>query len=113
MGYIDRKQFLEDVPWTNFTLLNGWVLYPPSWGAARYCRINGIVHIDLMIKDGTISTAVATLPVGFRPMEYVNLACAMYGNAHFHSYIYPNGNVTLAGGNSTWVSINASFLPEQ
>lgn len=54
--------------WISPTLGNSWVNFGGSYTTAGYYKDNeGIVRLRGVIKNGTLSTAIFTLPVGFRP----------------------------------------------
>lgn len=54
--------------WISPTLGNSWVNFGGSYTTAGYYKdSNGIVRMRGVIKNGTISTAIFTLPVGYRP----------------------------------------------
>lgn len=46
---------------------NGWTNYGGVYVPARYCRRDGIVHLQVAIKSGTVGATAFTLPPGFRP----------------------------------------------
>ena len=54
----------------DLTLANSWVDYDTTyWGPARVVKINNVVYVVGLIKNGTTTdgTLVTTLPVGYRP----------------------------------------------
>jgi hypothetical protein len=56
-----------DPEWNYPTLLNGWVTYSTAWGVPAYRKVNGVVYMRGLIKDGLINTDLFVLPAGYRP----------------------------------------------
>lgn len=55
--------------WTAMTLTSSWVNYGAPYATAQYWKSNGIVHVQGLIKSGTVgsSSPFFTFPVGYRP----------------------------------------------
>lgn len=62
---------IGDTGWIVPALLNSWVAFgAPYAAAAHYRRINGVVYLAGLIKNGvtTSGTVLFNLPAGFRPL---------------------------------------------
>lgn len=57
----------EDTGWITPTLTGGWLDFGPPYTPIRYRRINGLVYIEGVGKNGGTGATTFTLPVGFRP----------------------------------------------
>lgn len=56
--------------WSYPSFSNSWVNYGSGWALASYVKDPfGIVHVQGLVKTGTVGTAIFTLPAGYRP-EY-------------------------------------------
>jgi len=99
---------IDDSGWAAPTLLNSWASFGGSLQTPRYRRINGYVHIEGIIKAGTINT-IFTLPVGFRPpLRILFLVACNAGGLQV--YVKSNGDVTavayISGGSNALVSLS-------
>jgi hypothetical protein len=88
------------------TLLNSWVNNgAPTQTAGYWKDSSGIVHIQGVIKSGTVGAAAFTLPAGFRPSNDEYFSCisnALFGYAH----VTAAGNVTIDGGSNAYFSLS-------
>ena len=116
MSYNDHEDITFDQGWVSWAepYSNSWVNYAAgTFGVARYCRVNGIVYVNMMVKDGTDSTTVVTLPVGFRPsLKQVYTIASGLPAAGAWGYIGSDGQIKLERGDS-WASFVVSFPAEQ
>lgn len=62
----DVRAALGVEPVRELALANGWQPHP-AYGAPGYFRRGGLVHLTGAVQGGAAGTAIATLPVGFRP----------------------------------------------
>jgi hypothetical protein len=88
------------------TLAGAWVNFnAATYKSAGYWRdANGVVHLQGVVKDGTIDTTIFTLPNGFRPATIVVIATV--SNALFgYIQINTDGTVVPKVGNNAWVSL--------
>jgi len=98
--------------WISPVLTNGWVNYGPSPqypSAAYYKDTMGIVHLQGMVKNGTNSQPVFTLPVGYRPVSYLPfsvVAVDLFGEATVEA----SGSVKLMVGSNGWFSLQGDFV---
>jgi len=101
---------IEDSGWITPTFQNGWTHYDTTYGDVRYRKINGVVHIEGLIKSGTISATqpVFTLPVGFRPKTRL-LKATFSNNSVARLDIATNGYVIPYSGSNVWYSVWCSF----
>ena len=103
-----------DTGWLYPTFVNGWVNYGSPFTVARYRRSAGrVVHLDGLIKSGTINTAAFTLPSGFRP-SYRLITCAVdTGNAAPERLdIHATGVVHPVSGSNGWVTLQTVFVAD-
>lgn len=98
--------------WTAPTLTNSWVDFGGSYQTARYRkRLDGVVEIDGMVKDGSAASAtIFTLPSGYRPAAY-QVFPVVSNSAAARLDVRSDGTVFLAGGtgSTTWVYLKAAF----
>ncbi len=82
----------HDTDWEPIQLLHGWVNYGGEFSTARYRRINGVVYVEGVIKDGSpIDADMFTLPEGFRPVSVLIFVLMSY-DGPLRYYVYPNGD---------------------
>lgn len=96
---------IED-EWHAPTQLNSWTDYgTPHIGAGYMKDSQGFVHLRGLVKSGTISTAIFTLPVGYRPTA--EHAFAVESNATIGTCrVQADGNVMANSGNNAWFSLS-------
>lgn len=97
--------------WTNVSYLNSWVTV--SGGAPlRYWKdALGWVHVEGLIKSGTINTAAGNLPAGYRPSVQATGNAAATNTGYGVQYISSGGDIVPSSGGTTWFSINIVFYP--
>ena len=102
---------IEDSGWITPTFENGWTHYPSPFGDVRYRKINGVVHIEGIMKDGTISNTLPafTLPVGFRPKARL-LRATQSDSVLGRLDVDTNGYVIPYSGSNAWFSVWCSFV---
>lgn len=90
--------------WIAPTLGNSWVNFDAvNYNPAGYFKDTlGIVHLKGIIKDGTITSAAFTLPVGYRPPK-IEWHAVMSNGAFGYCTVSSDGQVIPQAGN------NASF----
>lgn len=137
-GFNSRITTLEskvtDSGWIAPTMTNSWVNYGGNYTTLAYRKINGVVHLRGLIKDGTINAAICTLPAGYRPSgqtvfmqtgSQINetTGAASAGTAHTHSVPINNGpyrvdvqstgvvSVASTTAANTWVSMSGICFP--
>lgn len=102
------------------TYQNSWVDWGAPYQGARYWRDkNGVVHIDGLIKSGSVTATatIFTLPAGYRPAA--NLIFMVGSGAGFAASrldVLPSGAVQVgaAGWSNSLASISGvSFKAEQ
>jgi hypothetical protein len=95
--------------WIPLTLTANWVNFGSAYQIARCRRINGVVYVEGLIKDGNPAAGaiITTLPVGHRPAAY--LSAVVWGNGSAWGVdVSPTGQI-VSGGVSTF---NTSlFIP--
>ena len=99
--YTDLTQLYEDTGWIDVTFENSWVNYGGSiWQDAQYRKENGWVYIRGLVKDGTVNSAIFTLPEGFRPAKqemFITVASDPTTNIWAKTYVLADGIVQTAG----------------
>jgi hypothetical protein len=107
----DNLNFVRgSTSWTAPTLLNSWVNYDATTNVvAGYRLVGDFVYIQGMVKSGTLSSVVFTLPAGYRPLRVHRFA--QDNNAAYGAIsIDASGNVTQVAGASTAVlSLDCCF----
>ena len=105
-----RLEILErsrasDEAYTNATYLNSWVDYGTTHNKAGYYKsLNGVVHLQGVVKSGTIGQPIFTLPTGYRPSK--TLLFTVPSNGAFGVLeIQTDGDVIATTGNNTYVSL--------
>ena len=110
----DRWHYVGDTGEPAFE--NSWV----NFGAnglqdARFMKdAAGTVHIEGVIKDGTLPEAAFTLPVGYQPayrVIYNQITNGGVGRVDIYEKGHgsQDGEVYIANGDNTWISIAVSF----
>ena len=90
-------------------LANSWVNFDTNWQAARFIKdAAGVVHIEGLVKSGTIGQVIFTLPVGYRPAKEF-LISTNSNNAVARMDVYDDGTVVPADGSNVFYSIHVSF----
>lgn len=103
--------------WTAPTLTSPWANFGSGYQAARYrLYANGDVGIEGVVGTGATSvtgtSALFTLPAGYRPVDTVMTAQVMNGNAVRQLTINNLGQVrfvNLPAGAVTFVTLNTRF----
>jgi hypothetical protein len=105
----------QDTGWLVPTLLNGWVAYNNGYGSdgVRYKRYpNGLVEVQGVVFSGA-SADVASLPVGFRPVNSV-LTVQFSNSLLGRVDVRPSGFITArAPYSNIWLTVNFTFMAEQ
>jgi hypothetical protein len=94
---------------------NSWVNYDTAaYQVARYWRDPvGIVHIEGLVKDGTIATTIFALPAGYRPAKALIFAVDT-NSGHGRLDVTAAGLVIATSGGNTYYSLaGISFKQEQ
>lgn len=97
--------------------LNAWSNYETTETThfhAKFRKVNGVVHIEGLVKGGTWLAPVFTLPAGYRPGKYLHRMSIGY-DAACGLRVEANGNVLLGAPtppSNLWASIGVSFIAE-
>ena len=96
------------------TLLNSWVAFgTPFTGPGYFKGKNNIVRFQGLVKSGTLSTNIFSLPVGYRPSGTLLFAVSTAVGATItfgEVRISSNGDVQLVQGGNAYVTLsNISF----
>lgn len=98
--------------WTDLTLQNSWVAYGGMYVPPQVTKTSdGVVHLRGLVRNGTATGVITTLPEGFRPNQRILTTIASADN-YARLDIHTNGNVVMASGSNTWASLSGiSFIP--
>ncbi len=96
--------------WTNVSSFsNSWVNYGGSFEVARYRKMpDGTVHIQGLVKSGTVGATIFTLPTGYRPDKLL-IFPAHTNSGHGRMDISSTGEVRANSGGNGFFSINCTF----
>jgi hypothetical protein len=100
---------LEDTGWQTPTLINSWEHYSAGTYPFRYRRLNKVVYLVGLVRNGTINTNIAVLPAGFRPLwDAYFVAHGYTGGAYAESHwvIQTTGAVRHLWGGNTQCALN-------
>lgn len=94
---------------------NSWVNFYADGNKARFRKDPfGVVHLEGIIKDGTMNATAWTLPVGYRPVGREHYFSTPSNGAHGITQVTPAGAVLINVGSNVWVDVNGiSFKAEQ
>lgn len=106
---IDCK--VDESVWIHPTLQNSWVWYGSSYERPAFFKdAMGFVHLRGLLKNGTLNTAMFTLPVGYRPARRV-VAPGVCNSSHFVRIDITTtgevGTVAAANDDAGYVSIDS------
>ena len=95
------------------TFSNGWQEFDiPNYGSSYAIRTNdGLVHVRLCIRAGTVLSAgavIGVLPAGYRPVAIEQFSCFNISGAAGRIDVTTAGNIRIVGG-VTADMLNASF----
>lgn len=106
-----------DAGWLPLTLQNGWVNFGGEWAGAGYRKVNGVVFVRGLIKNGsTVSLSViANLPAGYRVASNQGHHIPTVSNDVFsYKRIHSSGDITVgAGASAVYFDLSCSFIAEQ
>lgn len=103
---IGADRFGADIPWTPVTLNTGWVNYPDD--PALACRINGVIYLrGRVTRQSGTNTAIATLPVMFRPANAALTWVGWTDNGTVRLALNPDGTFITHG---TFHEVGVSIL---
>lgn len=106
----NRLEILErsrasDEAYTDASYLNSWVDYGGTHNKAGYYKdLDGVVHLQGMVKSGTIGQPIFTLPTGYRPSKTIVFTVPSNG-AFGVLEVQTDGDVVATTGNNTYVSL--------
>lgn len=109
----DGEIKLSGESWTAPTFQNNWVNMSNGWATAGYRKMpDGRIEIKGLVKEGSLNTAIFTLPTGYRPNEH-RMFTSIQGNGNsVRLTINSNGNVyTTDAVSNSYQTIEASFYP--
>ena len=101
-----RKQISKPNTWYKFTFENSWANYGSTWQTAQYSiDSNGFVHLRGLIKDGSTSADITSLPTGFQPvMDEIFIVRTSAGTSRVD--IKTDGDVYANPGHASWTSLS-------
>lgn len=97
------------------TLLNSWANNgAPSGNCYYYRDSSNVVHVQGLIKNGTLASPAFTLPAGFRPAGDQYFSCIANGAVAVAYVQASTGNVIPQSGSNVYFSLcGISFKAEQ
>lgn len=109
-----QQKSTQATGWTSATYQNSWTTYSAPFSHARYIKDDlGVVHLDGLVKNGTMNTACFTLPVGYRPGYQQIFAAVTNPNTIGRLDIQTDGVVLPVTGSNGWFSLaGVTFLAE-
>ena len=113
-GETSQQPYLKFIPtngnyytWIAPTFENSWANYSTDYNYAGYYRDgDGIVRLRGLVKDGTTSATIFTLPVGFRPTKRELFVAISSATNVSRLDVAPTGEVTHNGGGNGWFSLD-------
>lgn len=94
--------------WQTPTYVNSWVDFGSGNRTGRFRKVGDRVEIEGLVKDGTLSATVFTLPTGYRPPQHLHFA-SQANLAFGVVYVTSTGAVQFHGSSNAYASINCSF----
>lgn len=95
---------------------NSWVNYDASGLAEmRFIKdASGVVHLEGVVKSGTVPSTIFTLPEGYRPKFrtiWNQITAGGVGRIDIYEKSHGSqaGEVYMANGSNTWIGVNISF----
>lgn len=103
--------------WHIPALANGWVNYGFGWAGAQYRKIHGVVHLEGLVKDGTVAFGgtgrIFTLDARYRPLADL-LFEVDTGTGHGRCDVLADGTVNAVGGGNAYFTLSGiHFVAEQ
>lgn len=96
--------------WTGFSFGSGWTNYGGGYQDAQYKKVGDLVFLRGHVKRTSgVSTTMATLPSGYRPVGYAEFIVTSNG-AFGQVDIASSGELFLAAGNVARVSLNGIWF---
>ncbi|KYG65693.1 hypothetical protein AZI86_01050 [Bdellovibrio bacteriovorus] len=93
--------------WQTPTLQNGWVNYENAFNPVGYYKDPfGRVHIRGLVKSGTLSACIFTLPVGYRPANRELFDQIINANTQGRIDVTSDGCVLAYSSSSTWSALD-------
>ncbi len=94
---------------------NSWVNFDSNSASAAFRKDGeGTVHIKGLVKGGTLSNAVFTLPVGYRPLKIAHTPVISSDTAApARMQVNPDGTVVPQTGGLTFYGLRILFPAEQ
>lgn len=90
-----------------------WVNFDTVYQGARYWRDSaGSVHVEGLVKSGTIGTTVFTLPAGYRPSKPLVFA-ADTNSGHGRVDVTDAGLVIAVSGGVTYFSLSGIHFKQE
>jgi hypothetical protein len=120
LAWIDTALFMTPPitppSWMPLTLQNGWVPFNASTEAVPglWKDALGVVHIQGLIKDGTVGTDIAQIPVGYRPLRTKRfpVVCAS-GTVIFGAVQATGSALNHIVGGTGWVDLSTIQYPAE
>lgn len=101
--------------WSSLALANNWAWYGGQFSTPQYVKTSdGLVQLKGLVSAGSTGydTAIATLPVGYRPKARILSAVANNG-VYARIDILPNGEIHFMGTSNSWYALDGIFFPAE
>lgn len=108
---VEAIEFMTPTAWTAVTFQNSWQNYSAApWREVQYRKVGDEVQLRGMISRpaGDSTSAMFTLPTGFRPLAY-ELFTAASASGLARLYALTTGVISVesaAAGYGTWISLS-------
>jgi hypothetical protein len=101
--------------WTGFSFINSWKNYSDNFPTGGITNRNGLVMARGLLGGGTINSALANIPSGFRPKGFDHNSglggpiLARYSNQQTARLdVGPTGNLVPVNGSNIWWSLDGA-----
>ena len=105
----DLKQ--PDGEWNYVSVFtNGWTnLFSSKKYLTKYKKVNGVVHVEIYVKDGTIDLSAFTLPVGFRPSASSTFILDIPTSSTYRKVVVRENGEVLIKADSAVANLQGTF----
>lgn len=95
--------------WQTATLQNAWVKHSAAYPTAQYRKEGDNVRVRGLIKSGTMSGIIFTLPVGYRPALSAVQSVGTYNTFGHVTIAASTGEVSFSAGSNVYLSLDFTF----
>ena len=104
---------INQTPWKNMVLTNGWVAYGGAFPVPAFRKIGHVVYLKGLMRAGAGLGQFSTVPVSFRPSDQriFIMGVDSYGTVVPRIDVTTTGTVLFVQGASAYVSLDQIFYP--